>query len=158
METENFNWTIILKDKELPKTFQELIDYCHTKNWVFSFPTTKRTLTIKLAKNKLLWYDYEKQKIEIQEQGLDEDGVEVIKNSIEFEGITTDQVCIIAEGFLIRKLSIVLVKLKEEISYFERTRDALINKYNVDADSALVRMYNEDIASRKQRLKDLGDF
>lgn len=158
METENFNWTIILKDKELPKTFQELIDYCHTKNWIFSYPKVVKTITIKLAKNKFLWYDYEKQKIEIHECKLDEDGTEVVENSIEFEGITTDQVCIIAEGFLIRKSSIVLVKLKEEISYFERTRDALINKYNVDADSALVRMYNEDIASRKQKLKDLGDM
>lgn len=158
MEQENLNWTIILKDKELPKNFQELIDYCHSKNWVFSFPLTKRTLTIRLAKNKLLWYNYEKQKIEIQEQGLDENGTEVIKNCIEFDGITTDQVCIIAEGFLIRKLPVALVKLKEEISYFERTRDALISKYNVDADSDLVRMYNEDIASRKRRLKDLGGF
>lgn len=156
MEQENFNWTIILKDKELPKNFQELIDYCHSKNWMFSYPPTARTLTIRVAKKQQLLYDYTKQKLEIQDCGLDENGTEVVKSYVKFENISTDQVCIIAEGFLVRKSSIALIRLKEEISYFKRTKDALINKYHFDADGDIIRMYNEDIANREQRLKELG--
>ena len=158
MKQEDLNWTIVLKDKDLPKDYQELIEYCHSKNWIFSYPKVVKTITIKLAKNKFLWYDYEKQKIEIHECKLDEDGHEVVENSIEFEGITTEQVCIITEGFLIKKPVAAISKLKAEIDYFKRTKDALINKYNFAVDGDIIKMYDEDIAIRERRLKELGGW
>ena len=156
MKQENLNWTIVLKDKDLPKNFEELKEYCNSKHWIFS--SLANTIDIGIDSSLTLFYNYETQSLDVNEHGLESDGDRACKTLVTFNDITTEQVCIIAEGFLIRKPIVAISKLKAEISYFERTKDTLIHKYNFDRNGEIIKIYDEDIAIREQRLKELGGW
>ncbi len=157
MKQEDLNWTIVLKDKDLPKNFKELKEYCNSKHWIFSSHLAN-TIDIGIDNSLTLFYNYETQSLDVNEHSLDSDGDGACKTLVTFNDITTEQVCIIAEGFLINKPVAAISKLKAEIDYCKRTKDALINKYNFAVDGDIIKMYDEDIAIREQRLKELGGF
>ena len=157
MKQEDLNWTIVLKDKDLPKNFKELEEYCTSKHWEFS-SRLANTIDIGIDSSRTLFYNYETQSLDINEHGVDSDGDGFCKTLVQFNDITTEQVCIIVEGFLVRKPVAAISKLKSEIDYFKRTKDTLIRKYNFDRSGDIIKMYDEDIAIREQRLKELGGW
>ena len=46
-------------------------------------------------------------------------------------------------------------RLEAELNYFKRMRSTLINEYHFDADGDIIKIYDEKIATREKKLKEL---
>lgn len=46
-------------------------------------------------------------------------------------------------------------RLKAELDYFKRMRSTLINEYHFDVDGDIIKIYDEKIATREKKLKEL---